>query len=163
MMKEGVKACVADDLAVGHTLLNALWGEFLGGADTRRAQDFGYGFQGVVVIVGDAVASILDIQGTLARRILGRYASWALVRAARLALDAAKREHKAPCQVAVIGAKGQCAENIEPTDDFAATTNLDSVADAGTAQQVVHEYQAVSQGHADMVRELFWRSSCPTL
>ena len=81
----------------------------------------------------------------------------ALVGVAALRLDAADGEHEAACRVGPVGANGQHAGDVEGADNLAAGAQLDLVAQVQADQGVVHEQQAFTQWHADMVGELHGR------
>src|SRR5262249_22690123 len=90
----------------------------------------------------------------LARWILGGNSCWTIARVALLGLDAADREHEAAARVTPVSAESHDASHVEGRRDLSRCADLDLVANVGADESRVHEGQAISQRHAEVIHEL---------
>ena len=93
------------------------------------------------------------MQRARAQRVLRRHAHRTAVGVAGLGLDAAHREHEAARRVRPVGAECERAGDVEGGDELARGADLQPVAQAGAAQRVVREGQALDERHAHVVGE----------
>mmetsp|Transcript_17827 Transcript_17827/g.69117 ORF Transcript_17827/g.69117 Transcript_17827/m.69117 type:complete len:253 (+) Transcript_17827:1731-2489(+) len=78
-------------------------------------------------------------------------------------LDAAQRQHHSARRIAHVRSHGQGMYYREPRRDLPAGNDCDLVAQLCPTEHVVHNRQALVQGHANAVAVLGRRSACATL
>ena len=97
---------------------------------------------------------VCHYQRLLAQRVLRGYPRRALAGMAMLRLYAAQGKHKASRAVAPVRTQCHHPGNVKGTDYLARAANFDALAQARTAQRVVHQEQPFLQGRAHVVGEL---------
>ena len=101
----------------------------------------------------DAGRLVRDVEAVPAARVLRGDPGRAAVGMAGQRLDAAQREHEAPCRIAPVGAKREVAGDVERGGHLACGADANPFAQVGAHQRVVHQQQRLAQRCPDVVHE----------